>query len=130
MITIRCWVNPELAPATKVEISAEEKRALLLDAWPLPVLIAGVRGGIFTGIFTATEAGAVGAFLAFAIALLRGRLTMPVIRKALVDTASGTSSIFIIVVGAALFARFVALATLPTWIMGFFEGFDTITVIL
>jgi C4-dicarboxylate transporter DctM subunit len=130
MITIRCWMNPELAPATTVKISPEEKRALLLDAWPLPVLIAGVMGGIFTGIFTATEAGAVGAFLAFTIALLRGRLTMPVIRKALIDTASGTSSIFIIVVGAALFARFVALATIPVWVMGFFEGVDTITVIL
>ncbi|TKT78274.1 TRAP transporter large permease [Aquamicrobium sp. LC103] len=130
MITVRCWLNPELAPAAKIDISAEEKRALLIDAWPLPVLIAGVMGGIFAGMFTATEAGAVGAFLACVIALLRGRLTVKVLRKALVDTAAGTSSIFIIVVGAALFARFVALATIPNWVMGFFDGYGTLTVII
>lgn len=130
MITVRCWLNPEIAPPAQISVSPEEKRALLLDAWPLPILIAGVMGGIFTGLFTATEAGAVGAFLACLIAALRGRLTGPVVRKALIDTAAGTSSIFIIVVGAALFARFVALATIPTWVMGFFEGYDTLTVIL
>lgn len=130
MITIRCYLNPTLAPATKVTVTREEKRALLADAWPLPVLIIGVMGGIFTGIFTATEAGAVGAFLAFMIALVRKRLSVTIVRRALIDTASGSSSIFIIMLGAALFARFVALATLPTWVMGFFDGYSTIMVVL
>lgn len=130
MITIRCYLNPTLAPATKVTVTREEKRALLADAWPLPVLIIGVMGGIFTGIFTATEAGAVGAFLAFVIALVRKRLSVTIVRRALIDTASGSSSIFIIMLGAALFARFVALATLPTWVMGFFDGYSTIMVVL
>jgi len=130
LITVRCYFNPNLAPATKVDVTREEKRALIADAWPLPVLIAGVMGGIFTGVFTATEAGAAGAFLAFMIALVRGRLSFPIVRKALVDTAAGSSTIFIIVLGAALFARFVALATIPTWVMGFFDGYSTLTVIL
>lgn len=130
LITVRCYLNPNLAPPMEIKASAEEKRALIADAWPLPVLIAGVMGGIFTGVFTATEAGAAGAFLAFVIALLRGRLSGAMMRKALIDTAAGSSTIFVIMLGAALFARFVALATLPNWVMGFFDGYSTIMVVL
>jgi tripartite ATP-independent transporter DctM subunit len=107
-----------------------EKWALLRDAWPLPVVTAIVMGGIFTGAFTATESGAVGAFLACVIAALRGRLNRPMLVRSVIDTAAGTSAIFMIVLGAALFARFVALATIPNWVMGFFEGYDTLTIIL
>ncbi len=130
MITVRCMLNPNLAPRYVDTTSAAEKRALLRDAWPLPVVTFVVMGGIFTGAFTATESGAVGAFLACVIAAVRGKLSMPMLRRALVDTASGTSAIFMIVLGAALFARFVALATIPTWVMGFFDGYDTMTIVI
>lgn len=130
LITVRCYLNPSLAPTSEVKVTREEKRAFIADAWPLPVLIVGVMGGIFTGIFTATEAGAAGAFLAFMIALVRKRLSYTIVRRSLIDTASGSSSIFIIMLGAALFARFVALATLPTWVMGFFDGYSTLMVVL
>lgn len=130
MITIRCMLNPSLAPRYVDRTTRAEKLALLRDAWPLPVITFIVMGGIFSGAFTATESGAVGAFLACIIAGLRRRLTYPMLKRALIDTASGTSAIFMIVLGAALFARFVALATIPTWVMGFFAGFDTLTVIL
>jgi C4-dicarboxylate transporter, DctM subunit len=130
MITLRAIRNPSLAPRHREKVSREEKIALIKDAWPLPFITAIVMGGIFTGAFTATESGAVGAFLACAIAASRGRLGLATLRRALIDTAAGTSAIFMIVLGAALFARFVALATIPVWVMGFFEGFDTLTVVL
>ncbi|WP_138472370.1 TRAP transporter large permease [Poseidonocella sp. HB161398] len=130
LVSIRCSLNPSLAPRVAVEVSKEERRALIMDAWPLPVLILGVMGGIFSGMFTATEAGAAGAFLAFTIAGLRGRLSLPVLRRALVDTASGTSEIFIVVLGAALFSRFVALATIPDFVVGLFDGYSTVTVLI
>ncbi|MXQ14821.1 TRAP transporter large permease [Microvirga makkahensis] len=129
MITVRCALNPALAPKVKVEVTPEEKWALIADAWPLPVLILGIMGGIFAGIFTATEAGAAGAFLAFLLALARGRLNMGIMRRALVDTAAGTSEIFMVILGAALFARFVALATIPDFVIGLFDGYSTFTVI-
>lgn len=129
MITVRCALNPSLAPKVKVEVTPEEKWALVTDAWPLPVLILGIMGGIFAGIFTATEAGAAGAFLAFLLALVRGRLNMGIMRRALVDTAAGTSEIFMVILGAALFARFVALATIPDFIIGFLDGYSTFAVI-
>lgn len=130
MITVRILFNPKLAPRLSETYSQREKLALLREVWPLPVLIAGVLGGIFSGIFTATEAGAIGAFLACLIAAARRKLTPRVMRRALIDTALGTAAIFIIVVGAALFARFIALSTVPVWVTGQLEGYSTIWVIL
>jgi C4-dicarboxylate transporter, DctM subunit len=130
MITVRCSINPNLAPRYVDKTTRAEKWSLLRDAWPLPVITFIVMGGIFTGVFTATESGAVGAFLACVIAAVRGRLNYRTLRRTLIDTASGTSAIFMIVLGAALFARFVALATIPTWVLSFLEGYDTMTIII
>lgn len=130
MITIRCMLNPNLAPRYVDKTTRAEKIALLRDAWPLPVVTFIVMGGIFTGAFTATESGAVGAFLACVLAAMRGKMNYAMLKRAVIDTAAGTSAIFMIVLGAALFARFIALATIPTWVMGFFEGFNTMTIII
>ena len=72
--------------------------------------------GIFLGVFTPTEAGAVGAFLALVIALVRGHLCWDVIKRAAIDTVEGTSSVFIIAIGAAMFSRFLALSGLPAYL--------------
>ena len=77
------------------------------------MLIVGVLGGIFSGVFTATEAGAIGAAIACVIAAARRSLTRLTFRQAIVDTAEGTAAIFIIVVGAAIFARFMSYSQLP-----------------
>jgi len=130
LITVRAVLDPTLAPAVKVEVTPEEKRALIADAWPLPVLIVGVMGGIFAGIVTATEAGAAGAFLALVLAVLRGRMSLPILRKSLVETAAATAEIFVVMLGAALFSRFIGLATIPNWIIGAFDGFETWQVLL
>ncbi|WP_298012586.1 TRAP transporter large permease [uncultured Castellaniella sp.] len=130
MITVRCKLKPELAPHVDEQYTAEDKKEAVRDIWPLPLLIVGVLGGIFTGIFTATEAGAVGAFLAVIIAVARGQFSFKVAQKALFDTAVSTSAIFIIVVGAAVFSRFIALSTIPVWVTGSLSGFDFVSVII
>ncbi|MCE8021056.1 TRAP transporter large permease [Halomonas sp. MCCC 1A11036] len=130
MITVRCMLNPSLAPRVEEKTTWGQKLNLLRDIWPLPVLIVGVLGGIFSGIFTATEAGAIGAFLACIIALFRRALTTDVLKRAVIDTAIGTASIFIIVMSAALFSSFIALSTLPNWVTAQLAGFDAIWVII
>lgn len=130
LITVRCYFNPSLAPKIEINVTKEEKWALIKDSWPLPVLILGIMGGIFAGIVTATEAGAAGAFLAFVLALIRKRLTFDIVKKSLIDTAAGTAEIFMVMLGAALFARFVGFATIPTWIIGALDGFSSFEVLL
>lgn len=122
MITIRCMISPELAPRSKETHTAEEKWAALKDIWPLPALIFGVLGGIFLGIFSPTEAGAIGASLAALIALLRKSLSRRVILNALIETAEGTSTVFLIAVGASMFSVFLGLTTLPNALSGFMLG--------
>lgn len=113
MITTRARLNHDLAPLSEHKHSWQEIWEAVKDIWPLPTLIVGVLGGIFTGIFSPTEAGAVGAALALFIALSRRTLSGKAIINALIETAEGTSTIFIIAIGATMFTVFMGLSTLP-----------------
>ena len=86
------------------------------DIWPLPLLIGGVLLGIFFGVFTPTEAGAVGAFLSLTIAAAQRRLTRDVLKQAFLQTLSGTAGIFMVVIGTVLLTRFMALSGVPTFL--------------
>lgn len=116
MITIRVTLKPSLAPRVDTHFTSKEKRAALKDIWPLPTLILGVLGGIFAGVFTPTEAGAVGALLAIAVAAARRSLSLPMLWEAIIDAAVATSVMFIIAMGAAMFTRLMGLSQVPAFI--------------
>jgi len=116
MIFIRVKLNPSLAPPVKETFTREEKLQVLSEVWPLPVLILGVLIGIFIGVFTPTEAGAVGAFLALILAFVRKSLNWEVIKKSISLTLSGTASIFMVVIGTVMLGKFLALSGLPEFI--------------
>ncbi len=113
MIMTRVKFNPALAGSFEQRFTRAQKIAALKDIWPLPLLIASVIGGIFLGIFSPTEAGALGAFIAFLIALVRGRVNWESMREAFTNTAVSTTSIFIILIGSVLFTRFLAFSGVP-----------------
>lgn len=113
-ITISVLLKPGAAPADRTRYSLKEKLRILGDVWPLPVLVIAIIGGIFAGVFSATEAGAIGALVATVIAMARRALTWEIFLRSLRETAATTASLFFILVGASLFARFMALSTLPT----------------
>jgi tripartite ATP-independent transporter DctM subunit len=113
MIMIRVKLRPELAGAVRIDPTPEERRAALRDVWPLPVLILVVLGGIFTGTFSPTEAGALGAFAALLIALVRRKLTRAALFEAVTQAVVSTASIFIILIGSLFFTRFLALSGVP-----------------
>ena len=113
MIVGRCMVTPGLAGRVDETFTRRQKLDALSDVWPLPVLVASVIGGIFFGVFSPTEAGALGASVAFLIALVRGKVTRASIAEALSSTAVSAASIFIILIGSVLFTRFLALSGVP-----------------
>ena len=79
MIMMRCWLDPSLAPPVEFPDRAalwRERWASLGEIWPIIVLIAGVIGGLYAGVVTPTEGGAVGAFLAMVIGFLRRQLSV------------------------------------------------------
>ncbi|NDW33080.1 TRAP transporter large permease [Salipiger sp. PrR007] len=114
MIVTRVTLNPSLAGETPPPPTDEERREALRDVWPLPTLILLVLGGIFSGVFSPTEAGALGAFFAAVIGALRGKLTRAAVIEAVTQAVVSTGSIFIILIGSLFFTRFLALSGLPT----------------
>jgi tripartite ATP-independent transporter DctM subunit len=113
MIVIRVKLNPSLAGTVVINPTAEERREAFRDVWPLPMLILVVLGGIFSGIFSPTEAGALGAFAALLIAMVRRRLTRTALIDAVRQAVIATASIFIILIGSLFFTRFLALSGVP-----------------
>lgn len=116
MIMVRCRLNPALAPRSDERYSLRERIVASRDVWPLLVLILGIIGGIYSGIVTPTEAGAFGAFLAFVIAAIQGRLTWELFRNSMTEALINTAQIFFIAVGAVLLTRFLALSGVPFFI--------------
>jgi len=113
MIMIRVKLKPSLAPDTPDRPSAMERVIALVEVWPLPVLIFGVLGGIYVGWCTPTEAGAIGSLLAVLVAVFRGQFTWPAFWRAVRLAAEGTAALFIIAVGAGLYARFLGITGVP-----------------
>ncbi|MBP1719690.1 MAG: putative rane protein (TrapT family, dctM subunit transport precursor) [Deltaproteobacteria bacterium] len=115
-IMLICRLNPALAPTVHLRYSLREKVGLLKDVWPLPLLILGVVGALWSGAATSTEAAAFGAAMALVIALIRRSITREALRSSFGETAKNMSALFFVVVGAVLFTRFLAVSGLPAFI--------------
>ena len=83
-----------------------------------------VMGGIYGGIFTATEGAGVGAFGALVLTLARRALTWRDLYSVLVESARTTSMLFMILIGALMFAEFVNITTMPADLKAFVTRFD------
>jgi len=123
MIYIRVSRNPELAP-TIPRANLEERMQSLKGVWSFLVLGGFVIGGIYAGIFTPTEAGALGAMGAFLIAAVRRKLTAVSIKSVFLETAQTTSVIFIVLVGALIFSAYLAMSGGSSAISEFILGMD------
>ncbi|WP_078428621.1 TRAP transporter large permease [Alkalihalobacterium alkalinitrilicum] len=77
------------------------------------LIILSIFGGIYTGKFTPTEAGAVGAFISLVVALVLGKVNKSFIKSSLIETTKVTVMAMLIVIGASLFGRFISLSLLP-----------------
>ena len=107
------WRDPSSGPAAERSNWAERFDAMK-DVWAVAVLFVIVMGGIYGGVFTTTEGAGIGAFGAFVIALLRKSLNVSVTLDILIESARTTGMLFMILVGALVFANFVNFTTLPS----------------
>jgi C4-dicarboxylate transporter, DctM subunit len=110
--------NPDMvdAMAAQTAVTRGSQTSLVKLMMPIIALIILVLGGMYAGIFTATEAGAVGAAGATVIAIMRRALTPKVFWQILIDTGYVTSSIVLIIAAAAMFTRFLAVSGLPSYL--------------
>jgi len=126
-----CWRNPAAGPRDR-RATWRERFAAIRDIWGVVVLFAVVMGGIYGGIFTATEGAGIGAFGAFVFALVRRVLTWKILLEVLVESARTTSMLFMILIGALIFANFVNYTSMPRDLLDFVSRYQVspITVMI
>jgi tripartite ATP-independent transporter DctM subunit len=109
------WIirrDPAAGPASEPCTWAERRRALR-DIWGVLLLVAVVLGGIYGGVFTATEGAGIGALGAFGFALARRTLTLSGLLEVLVESARTTAMLFTILIAATIFSNFVNFTSMP-----------------
>src|SRR5688500_10933568 len=125
------WRDPRSGPPG--ERSTWRERLLALkDVWGVGALFIFVMGGIYGGLFTATEGAGMGAFGALVFALWRRALTWRTLYAALLESARTTAMLFMILIGALMFAEFVNITTMPADLKAFvgrFEGHPTLVML-
>ncbi len=99
-------------------------RTMALRSLPILALILVVLGGIYGGVFTPTEAGAVGALGALLIAVAKRRLSFRGFREILAETGHVTASITFLIIAAHMYSRLLALTGLPNAMTDLLAGFD------
>ena len=104
--------DPEHAPAGK-RSTWPERWAALRGIWGVVLLVFVVLGGIYGGLFTATEGAGFGAAGAFLFALARRRLTWAILFQVLVESARTTAMLFTLLIAATIFANFVNFTSMP-----------------
>ena len=106
------WRDPAAGPAGERSTWPERWRALR-DIWGVVLLVIVVLGGIYGGVFTATEGAGIGASGAFFFALLRGALSPRLLLQVLVESARTTAMLFTILIAAMMFSNFINFTSMP-----------------
>jgi C4-dicarboxylate transporter DctM subunit len=120
-ITLIGYAKPGFLPAGE-HTSWSGKLAALKDVWATLLLFGFVIGGLYGGLFTATEAAGAGAGGAFIIGLARGKLSGPDILRSLLETTRTTAAVFTILIGALLFGYFLTITQTPQKVTAFLTG--------
>ena len=106
------WRDPNAGPRGERSTWAQRFTAVK-GIWTVAGLFIVVMGGIYGGVFTATEGAGIGASGAFFFALARGALPPKVLYEVLVESARTTAMLFTILIAATMFSNFVNFTSMP-----------------
>jgi tripartite ATP-independent transporter DctM subunit len=107
LIYVRVRINPGLSPVSYA-VPWKERIRSAGRIWGVLLIVVLVVGGIYSGIFTPTEAAGVGAFVTFVLALGRRKLNFRVLQEGLMETLRTNAMIFAVMIGISVFIRFLA----------------------
>lgn len=111
-IAIGVW-RPSFAPDLKERVTLRQRLVAMRGAWQFLVLFLVTIGGIYSGIFTPTEAAAIGAFGAILLGVLGRRMGFSELLRAVENSVLVSGLLFVIVIGANLFSFFIVQSHLP-----------------
>lgn len=118
-IIILVKIKPNLAPSNPERVGWQEKLIAFKGIWGIVAIFFLVMGGIYFGIFTPTEAGAVGAMGTFIFALGKRKLNWNNLLASLLETSRVACMMFIIITGAFVFGFFLAVTQIPNLVASF-----------
>lgn len=113
VIYVQVRLNPSIAPPGPPTAFREKISAVVEGGAEVLVLFGLVMGGLFVGFFTPTEAGAVGVFGILVLALARRKLSWQGFITSLSDATKVTAMVFLMVAGAMILSRFIAVSRIP-----------------
>ena len=113
-----------MAPMNPEPVSWSQKVAALKGVWEPLVIFAFVMGGIYAGLFTPTEAGAIGATVLFLVTILKRKLSGSALFMALTEALRISTMVLMLVAGANVFSYFMALSTIPMKVAGWAAALD------
>ncbi len=114
------FFKPQAGPPAELA-SWRERWAGLSKVWGVLTLFLLVMGGITFGVFTATEAGGIGAAGALFLALLRRKMTWAIFYDSLVDAATTTAMVFTVILGALVLNQFVNISGMSEAVLAFIQ---------
>ena len=120
-VSIIGWTRPGFLPSGPKSTWAERIDSIK-SVWATLILFAFVIGGLYGGMFTATEAAGAGAGGAFVIGVVRGRLSGKQTLQCLLETTRTTAAVFTILIGALLFGYFLTITQTPQKVTAFLTG--------
>jgi tripartite ATP-independent transporter DctM subunit len=120
-ITLIGRLRPGFLPAGK-PAPWSERIASTRDVWATLALFLFVIGGIYGGLFTATEAAGMGAAGAFILGVVRRRLSGADILRSLLEATRTTAAVFTVLIGALLFGYFLTITQVPQKVTMFLTG--------
>jgi tripartite ATP-independent transporter DctM subunit len=124
VILMMSWLRPDMVPRRLEQPADVSFLGSLVKTWPVILLMLALFGGLFSGLFTATEAGGIGALMAFLIALAQRRLTFEIMTRSVIETVTTCGALFVIGVGAMLFTKFLAISGTGNFIAGYVNGME------
>jgi C4-dicarboxylate transporter DctM subunit len=124
LIYFRVRLNPSLGPPLTEQVTWKEKALALRWLGPIVITAAVMLGGIYTGVFSPIEAGAIGAFVVFVVICSRRCLSLSLLKTSLSNTARTSAMIFFVVIGAMIFSKFLVLSNLPDMLLTVIAGLE------
>jgi tripartite ATP-independent transporter DctM subunit len=128
-IYIRCRISPDQGPRGE-HFSWPQKLRSLLGLTETLIVFVLVIGGIFIGLFTPTEAAAIGAFGVLLIGMIRRQITWKGFVKSLMETLRTSCMVLMLIAGAVIFGKFLAVTRIPFEIAGWVSGLEISPVLV
>ncbi len=132
VVVITWWAarNPNAAPLDPAPLPAGARRQAAIASWPAVLLFGVIIGGIYGGIFTATEAAAISVVLTALIGLVQRTLGLRQLWVAIRTSLEQTAAIFLIAASAKIFVSFVALTGAAALVAEWVAGMDLSPLVL